>query len=154
MSWPSRAQRRGVAPSGSGAIRVLCREVKSLPGPDGVPRDGPGRGPQGHCRRELDEMPCRGVSGSGRGAAVTVTESVRAKSGPSRALRCDVAPSGARAIRVLCRDVKGLVRTECRGAGRAMDHRVADAVSSMGSHVTVYLAVVKEPQSRSPRLCV
>ncbi len=83
-----------------------------------------------------------------------VTESVRAKARPSRALRCKVAPSGSGAIPVLCRDVKSLVRTGCRGTGRAVDRRVTAAVSSMGSHVTVYLAVVEEPQSRSPRLCV
>ena len=83
-----------------------------------------------------------------------VTESVRAKARPSRALRCKVAPSGSGAIPVLCRDVKSLVRTGCRGTGRAVDRRVTAAVSSLGSHVTVYLAVVEEPQSRSPRLCV
>jgi hypothetical protein len=53
-------------------------------GPDGVPRDGPGRGPQGHGRRELDGKPCRGVSGSGRGAVVTVAEFVRVR--PGRAM--------------------------------------------------------------------
>jgi hypothetical protein len=94
------------------------------------------------------------VSGSGRGAAVTVAESVRARAGPSRAPRRDVAPSGSRAIRVLRRGVKSLVRTECRGAGRAVDRRVTAAVSSMRNHVAVYLAVVEEPSSRSPSLFV
>jgi hypothetical protein len=152
-----RAAHRGVA-----WCRVARAPSKSCvgreeSGPDGVQRDGPGRGPQGHGRRALDGKPCRGVSGSGRGAAVTVTESVRAKARPSRALRCEVAPSGSGAIPVLCRDVKSLVRTGCRGTartGRAVGRRVTAAVSSMGSHVTVYLAVVEEPQSRSPRLCV
>jgi hypothetical protein len=79
---------------------------------------------------------------------------VTCKAGPSRALRCDVAPSGSGAIRVLCRDMKSLVRTGSRGTGRAVDRRVTAAVSSMGSHVTVYLAVVEEPPSQSPSLCV
>jgi hypothetical protein len=74
-----------------------------------------------------------------------VTESVRAKARPSCALRCNVAPSGSGAILVLCRDVKSLVRTGCRGTGRGVDRRVTAAVSSMGSHVAVYLAVVEEP---------
>jgi hypothetical protein len=160
---PSRSTSLSVQELGRAAHRgVTWHRVARVPsescvgreesGPDGVPRDGPepGRGPQDHYRRELDEEPCRGVSGSGRGAAVTGTGSVRAKARPSRALRCDVAPGGSNAIRVLCRDVKSLVRTECRGTGRAVGRRVTAAVSSMGSHVAVYRAVVDEPQSWSP----
>jgi hypothetical protein len=93
------------------------------------------------------------VSGSGRGAAVTVAESVRARARASCAPRRDVAPSGWGAIRVLCRGVESLVRTECGGTGRAVDRRVTAAVSSMRSHVAVYLAVFEETQSRSPSLC-
>jgi hypothetical protein len=142
-----------VSPSCFGAIRVLCRGGESLVRTE---CRGMGRAVDRRVTAAVSSMRSHVtvVSGSGRGAAVTVAESVRARAGPSRTLRRDVAPTGTGVILVLRRGGESLVRTECRGAGRAMDRRVADAVSSMGSHVTVYLAVVKEPQSRSPRLCV
>ncbi len=58
---PRTAARRGAEWLGCHPSPVSGRGES---GPDGVPRDGPGCGPQGHCRRELitelEEKPCRG----------------------------------------------------------------------------------------------
>ena len=102
---PSRAPRRDVAPSGSGAIRVPPGSGREESGPDGVPM-------RSHVAV---------VSSGGQGAAVTVAESVRVKPGPSPAPRRDVAPSNVGAIRVLRRGAESPVWTGWRGltAGQA-----------------------------------